>query len=305
MVKPWRLLRRQPNEKKRPKSTKLEDPAAEKDAIGMIKTTIYHVPSLPSPPKEPPPRLELPMDFRTSAFSRATYSPPCSPPYPNGHKLRRIPAMDDLSGGGFRFLDLPAELRLNILSQYFGKRTMAIDLRAPARSQKRFFSLAHKERKQNVIALLQSCRQLSKEAYEVLLNNTTFIIRVGNQFSVEKQPKPAIPLQRVRHVILNVGYVSKESMTGLYELLFSFNELKTTDVHFDFTEPDFASSGSDDWMVEAFFDALETEKLRRVSCVSHLRPGAASVQYYRGREMRKLIPYSCPAFQDLKQKYHA
>lgn len=245
------------------------------------------------------------MDIRSSPFSKATYSPPSSPPYSDIHRLRRIPAMDDMATKAFRLLDLPTELRLSILSHYFGERTMAINLLAAAPAHKRFFSLAHKERKQNVVAVLQSCRRLSKEASEVLWNNTTFVFRIGDHLPLEKLPKPAIPLQRIRHVILNVGYVSKESNIGLYQLLLTLESLNTADVHFDFTAPAFAQSGSGDWIVEEFFNTLKTEKLRRLSCVSQHQAEPRWMQWYHGKELRKLMPYSCAAFEELKRKYQA
>jgi hypothetical protein len=212
--------------------------------------------------------------------------------------------MDDLSANAFRLLDLPAELRLTILSYYFGERTMTVNLCAAAPAQKRFFSLVHKERKQNVVAVLQTCRRLSKEAYEILWNSTTFVIRIAGHFSLGKQPKPVIPLQRIRHAVMNVGYVPKDSTPELEALLHSFESLKTADVHFDFTAPEFAYPWLTDCIVWKFVDGLKIEKLGRVSCVAHDRSGAAPVRWYHGKEMRSLMPYSCPAFEELKREHH-
>ncbi len=96
-------------------------------------------------------------------------------------------------------------------------------------------------------------------------------------------------------------------MIYLRELLLSLQSLKTADVHFDFTDPEFAWDSREDrrgdLIVQEVLEALETEKLGRVSCVSQHWSEIAVSQWYHGKEMRNIMPYTSPAFQELKQKY--
>lgn len=265
------------------------------------ETQIHHVLSKPSGPKALAPRLELPMDFYENSFSKATYSPPSSPETP---KLRRIKAMDELSPPAFRLMDLPSELRLNVLNMYFGCKTMAVDLDGTKAYKKQFFCLAHQQRRLNITPLLQTCRRLNKEASAVLWNTTTFVIRIAGPLSRPRQLLPSIPLAMMRHVVLHIGLISEILPSEFRKLLLSFQSLQIADVHFDFTESRFRQAVFGDWVVEEVAEGLKTEKFGRVSCVS-LERNEDDEWDSSQSHAKSVVPYQCKALEKLKARSHA
>jgi hypothetical protein len=195
-------------------------------------------------------------------------------------------------------MDLPTELRLHILGFYFGEKTMAVSLRGGKPDQKRFFCKAHQQRRLNVVSILQSCRRLGSEAYLVLWNTTTFFIRVDDYFPLRKLPRPAVPLSQMRHVVLRIGHVDMNQAFDFRELLLGFQNLKTVDVYFDLIN----SRSSSEWTIEEVGEVLNTEKFRRVSCVSCQsdEPGIGSLNGHRS-----LLPCESEAFKDFKAKFNA
>lgn len=282
--------------KKQPRQD--EDRAAAISAMQQLKndTTrtkmqIHMVPSTPDHLREPPPQLELPIDIRSSPFSKATYSPPSSPPALEKPRLRRVRAVENMSPPAFRLMDLPTELRLSILGHYFGHRTVAINLPETKARRNMFFSLVHQERKLNIVALMQTCRRLSNEAIDILWTSTTFVVKISDYLPLGRPMKPAVPLHKIRHAVLNIGFLPNALPRDFTKVIAAFTNLKTVDVHFDFTALKFMLPSMGDWIVEEVVTVLKTEKVGKASCVSY------------GDHC--LVPYQSPAFEELVRRYQA
>lgn len=263
--------------------------------------------SFPNRRSDPPPRIELPIDFRSSPFSKATYSPPGVSSMP---RLRRKTAMKNLSEESFRLLDLPTELRLQILKQHFGNKTVALDLIGTSLAtdtnlaRKNYYCLSARERQLNKTAILRTCHQLYEEGHEVLSSCTAFIIRIGGPGIprlLTPSDKFTIPLQNLRHVVLNVSIMSPELEPGLQSALLSFTSLQTADLHFDFASfNDQLCVG--EWILETFVKAFKTERLNRISCVKLQREKIDSHPWFRIG--RTLVPHTSPALEALKEKWN-
>ena len=232
-------------------------------------------------PKEPPPRLELPIDIRSSPFSKATYSPTSL----EGPKLRRVRAMQDMSPTRFGLMDLPTELRLHIFSFLFGTRTMALDLHGNSLVRKNFYCLGHKRRTRNITAILRTCRRMRDEGQEFLWDHTTFMIGIGGAYPGSKQLKMSISLHNMRHVILNVRSMHEEQRSELRDLLLSFDRLKTAEMRLDFTSHEEAERGSAELVLEDSLEALLTEKQWKIGLIPRKWGETQASYWFSGEDM--------------------
>ena len=307
-MKPLDILR---GKGRKNRSNAAERPAnlMEKEGIKTIqdqKSAMALGPCPPPPiplsirPKEQLPRLELPVDFRSSPFSKATYAPASS----EVTKLRRVQAIQDMSPKRIGLTELPTELKLQIFSLLFGTRTrtMALDLHGTSLIRKNFFCLGHKRRSRNVTAILRTCRRMRDEGQDYLWDHTTFMIGIGGACPGSNQLKVSIPLHSMRHVIINVRTAIKLPLAELREVLLSFDRLKTAEVRFDLDSVEDLNRISSEWMVGIFLAAGKMEKPLKIGLVPQ-QWGETDLAYsLTWKDTRKEPPSPSTASEELKQQ---
>ena len=186
--------------------------------------------------------LELPLDLRSSPFSKACFSAPVS-------ELPRLQRLQELRGQScesFRLLDLPTELRLSIFAMHFNKRTVCVTFCGEVTKTKRWFSCDSKHRNQNNCAILSACTQICKEAADVLWDCTTFVVKVGEMSSDRETDEAFFPLYlplgplelalgNMRRAVFMIEVSTRQSAVHLVlpELARGCG-LRTAELHFDF-----------------------------------------------------------------------
>ena len=238
--------------------------------------------------------LELPIDLRSSPFSKATYSPPPSTIL----RLRQLQRAEDATTEPFRLMDLPVELRLNILAQHFGKKVVSAifdGATGTARMRRFFFSPGPTK---HTSAIMAACRQLHQEAQDVLYDSTTFIVRVVVDNSTTLRHKQEdlrgynvcspIPLRRMRNVdfyidlrtTLQLGspkdeapslvtFSRKAIFAHLFSELHQGRGLRTAEAHVEFSP--FRTDSGLEWLLEYVFSLIlqmKVDLLRKVSCIT-------------------------------------
>lgn len=93
------------------------------------------------------------------------------------------------------------------------------------------------------------------------------MIGIGGACPGSNQLKVSIPLESMRHVILNVGSAIKLPPAELREVLLSFEQLKTMEVRFDLDSVADLSRVSSNWMTDIFHAARRMEKPLKIGLV--------------------------------------
>ena len=258
-----------------------------------------------------PPRfqlLELPIDIRSSPFSKATFSAPIS----DLPRLQRLQRTKHESMEPFRLLDLPVELRLQILTHHIGThRTIPITFNSEALVKCRHwfvYGLAHERR--NSLAVLRACRQLQAEASGVLWDSTTFVIQVkdralppvtlGDQICLHLGR--GIAFEKMRHAIFHIDASGAEwkgdTIDGLPEKLKPGEGLRTAELHFEIGQMQDSKLGSVEWALQRLTN-LPVARLVKASCVGLVDLGGGEWRCVPCNELevfkaliRKFKPYA-------------